>query len=287
METRGVVAFALSVASLLAEGALQVSGYQNPYVAAVLALLAFGFAVYAISLWIKGKIPQHLTPARRKRHLAYSLVLIVISALGLCVGGLWYYQLLRPTVGAAATPPPNYATQSAEAVALEREKRRYRPDELEFHMLMILEFPNMGSTGSSRVEKGEFGKHKFVEFFVVWNKQFNTEFYVVYIPPRTNALGVCRYVLENHQKLRDEVSISDEQVEKLKASPIWDKIANKPLPFTGRIFIYHESPLTDEQVNELVRAYKEKELAVEFRGPKHVAEMRKKGSGFFVKAKEK
>jgi hypothetical protein len=47
---------------------------------------------------------------------------------------------------------------------------------------------------------------------------------------------------------------------------IFEMIPNPPLTFTGRVFIYHEFPLSIEALGDLTRLYRSKGLDVKFRG---------------------
>ena len=58
MGTQSKTSIALGLAALAGEGALQVSGYQNIYIAWGLGIAAGAFLVYGASIWMAEKWPQ-------------------------------------------------------------------------------------------------------------------------------------------------------------------------------------------------------------------------------------
>jgi hypothetical protein len=82
-----------------------------------------------------------------------------------------------------------------------------------------------------------------------------------YVPPTLKTFRVCVRLANSTQHFVNEIN-------KRMSMQMFDTSGTKlkDLTFSGRVFIYHEEPLTLKQKSTLVDYYQSKNLAVEFRG---------------------
>jgi hypothetical protein len=95
-----------------------------------------------------------------------------------------------------------------------------------------------------------------------------TMFVGFYIPntPRTSC--ICTFLADNYSIALDLLQSQKVEFSMQGLQPV----NSGELKFSGRVFIYHEYPLFEEQKREFYSLYKSKGLAVQFRDWKYVAE---------------
>jgi hypothetical protein len=96
-----------------------------------------------------------------------------------------------------------------------------------------------------------------------------TVFVGFYIPVTPCTYALCAHLAGNyHIALELTKTPGRMEVSMTGLQPV----NSSELKFSGRVFIYHESPLFEEQKRELFALYKSKGLAVQFRDWKYAAE---------------
>jgi len=112
----------------------------------------------------------------------------------------------------------------------------------------------------------------YVRVFGDWSAR--AVFLKIFIPASYPTYRMCVFYSKGYKHQLDLVIHNPV---KLRASPRHADSSQETrfedLPFSGRIYIYHEAPLTSEQVNELIEMYKKNGLSLELRGPAYLALM--------------
>ena len=96
--------------------------------------------------------------------------------------------------------------------------------------------------------------------------------YAVYIPKSDATVEICKMLASEYDALRERQRPKD--VKPKFGDDL--RIVNQDQVFTGRIFIFHETDLTDVELKKLWNLYKSKNLTVTFRGPTYLAEKKAK-----------
>ncbi len=98
-----------------------------------------------------------------------------------------------------------------------------------------------------------------------------TVFIGFYIPDTPHAYSICTYLASNYKTALDlRRSVLIEQ-----SGGGMQPVNSNELQFSGRVFLYHETPLLEEQRHQLVNLYKSKGLAPQFRDYQYVADLNK------------
>ena len=103
-----------------------------------------------------------------------------------------------------------------------------------------------------------------IKFNIYQDHAANTKFIGFYIPAASDTYQICIYLAESYKVFMDEFGGSV-HVE-FKSAGDFSYIPSHELTFTGRVYIYHETELSHEQLGQLIALYREKNLHVQFRG---------------------
>jgi hypothetical protein len=112
---------------------------------------------------------------------------------------------------------------------------------------------------------GQVGAH--VDWRLLMDFVSKTEFIAFYIPPVRDEVPVCLALIDTVHPIIDELP------KHLDASGGFagESTGLRDLTFSGRVFIYHEWPLSNKQKADIVEAYSAKGLDVQFRGVDYLA----------------
>jgi hypothetical protein len=115
---------------------------------------------------------------------------------------------------------------------------------------------------------GRSGKIVSIEQYVALDLERGTKLIQFYIPVWNDTFNVCISFLDNYRK-----ALEDADLVSFSSKGIGDSDINssKDLSFAGRIFIYHESELTAEQLGDLTRLYKSNNLYVQLRSSSYLS----------------
>lgn len=98
-----------------------------------------------------------------------------------------------------------------------------------------------------------------------------TIFIGFYIPNTPHTYTICVYLSNNYNKALDITK----NIMAEETSTGLQPVNTNELKFSGRVFLYHETPLLEEQRRELFALYKSKGLAPQFRDYQYVLEINK------------
>ncbi len=98
-----------------------------------------------------------------------------------------------------------------------------------------------------------------------------TIFIGFYIPDTPQTYAICVYLSNNYKTALDLTK----KVMVEQSATGMQPVNTSELKFSGRVFLYHETPLLEEQRRELFSLYKSKGLAPQFRDYQYVADVNK------------
>ncbi len=98
----------------------------------------------------------------------------------------------------------------------------------------------------------------------------HSKFLGVYIPASPLTVPACVGVVQDHLKLIGETEGGI--TASTRAPGDWSLTETKDLPFSGRVYVYHESELSLRELADLTDYYKQHGLAVQFRGQNYAIE---------------
>lgn len=161
--------------------------------------------------------------------------------------------------------PPSASTQ--EKLGTESRTRRPSAEVPSLEKLFRSDFPNLLRSYSGRNlgikdKSGEktitIGEQLYLDF------PGKSKFLGYYIPMLQEAYDICAFMADEYlTSIRDfesKVSVTRGHVAE------FSQTSQKELVFTGRIYIYHESFFSHEQLANLEKLYQSKGLSVVFRG---------------------
>ena len=112
---------------------------------------------------------------------------------------------------------------------------------------------------------GQVGAH--VDWRLLMDFVSKTEFIAFYISPVRDEVPVCLALIDTVHPIIDQAA------KNLDASGGFagESTSLRELTFSGRVFIYHEWPLSNKQKADIVEAYNAKGLDVQFRSMDYLA----------------
>ncbi len=143
------------------------------------------------------------------------------------------------------------------------------PDQLTLHDLYLTDF----QTGEARLERnltitGPEPSIVNVESTVIWEIETGTEFVLYYIPFETETPEICIYLSDYYEQV---LKWAHEIRAERKAPGESEQVSSKGLVFSKRIFIYHESYLSPEQIIQVRDTYKAKGITVLLRSADYLS----------------
>jgi hypothetical protein len=197
---------------------------------------------------------------------------VVITAIGLATlsaGFVW-----RISRAAQAAPTETASTETTIPTATPPSAiptpAGTKPEDVTFSDLLIYEFPNAAAISVEQVERGQFSTTVFAQFVTLQDPYSRSEYYAVYIPKTALTLKVSEWIAANYKSMRDQQRGKKPYERKPGEKPP----VNADLPFSGQIYVYHESDLSSDQQKQLWILFQKEGAAVEFRGPKYLADQR-------------
>ncbi len=224
-------------------------------------LIGGGVLLFLVNL----PFAQELAAKGWPKKLSLGLGLLLFISLG------WWLFAPRP-----APPSEEMAAPSAEPqpqgpmeIKTVHDGRFGAGQNVKFQdLLFIFEFPGDAALGSEQVDVGPLVGGTYAWFITMQNFEKRFSYNVIHILENAVAENACLKILEELEALRAgqtrpiERQYGDDR-----------RIVGERLPYSDKIFIYHEPPLSEEQKGRIWKAYNEKGHSVEFRGPEHIAEM--------------
>lgn len=127
---------------------------------------------------------------------------------------------------------------------------------------------NLGWTADRNIVLTLENKESITIIAKVWYDYEAQSFFIgFYIPNTPHTYLICTHLVDNYTIALD--------IKNSIRAELWgpgtQPINSNELKFTGRIFIYHESPLYEEQRRELYAMFKSKRLTPQFRDQQHVS----------------
>ncbi|HLL72316.1 MAG TPA: hypothetical protein VK363_12820 [Pyrinomonadaceae bacterium] len=240
----------------------------------------------------KLEIIQGITSHSRRERKIMSIAtqaLFAVAAIGaIVIGILLYYHKQTPTVWVtfasilavtlafclqwqegiwkaqqtAKSAPPPTLTAASSPTPLEPPKTLHDYFITDFNQWLNADYVvpiNLIDTQTSSITPVTIVKTKLCLDF-----DANNKFLVFYIPNNPDTYNVC-IALANQYK---EIVAMPDKVGLVESRNPGDarKISSKELTFSGRVFIYHEQTLLQDELDKLVPIYKQKGLSPQFRG---------------------
>jgi hypothetical protein len=134
------------------------------------------------------------------------------------------------------------------------------------------DFSNLLRAGEDRILTMKDNKQITLKSQAYLDFESQTIFISFYIPDTPQTFAICAYLSENYKTALN--LIKKVMVEQSGAG--MQPVNTAELKFSGRIFIYHETPLLEAQRRELYALYKSKGLAPQFRDYQYLAEAKKR-----------
>jgi len=236
--------------------------------------LAIGLVLLAIWFWDQTASHHWI------RKLLLSLVAIGV------IGGLSYIPVAKQYraehIRQASPPQPHQAseaqqqTSSSPTPSVMRTKpaiSSVAPSKEKPPTLLDLfkkDFPGVVSLSDKGFDlqdsTGQVGAH--VDWRLLMDFPSKSEFIAFYVPPVRDEVPVCIALIDTVHPTINRVS------QNLDASAGFagESTSLRDLTFSGRVFIYHEWPLSNKQKADIVEAYSAKGLDVQFRGVDYLGE---------------
>jgi len=162
------------------------------------------------------------------------------------------------------TPPkdspawPNYQAQ----------KHLREPRSLTLYDLFLTDFPGSQRIGQNWKVTNPKGSLN-IQYFSVIDLERRSKLLTFYIPVWQSMHDLCAYIFDqiNSRNLTmpEEINMSQKGIGDSNVS------TSKEAVFSGRIFIYHETELSAEEIGDLTKLYKTKNLDVQFRSSSYLS----------------
>ena len=289
----GAVLPALAFAGWLLQNFLQLRGVVNllasRIVLGVLALCIF-FVVCVLTIGLERKLTWRL------------VVGVVIVLLTLGTDRLAPIPQLQMSPAATITKPPT-ATEIAEEVAKKVPRQHDMQVQLEpqhvgvadqvdakvirahkpetgtslqnekpptLPILFKTDFPGIPSFSDNGFDlkdsTGKVGAHVSWRLFTDFPSK--NEFIAFYVPAVNDEVPVCLALIDTVHAIIDQLS----QHFDATGGYAGETTSIRELTFSGRVFIYHEWPLSNKQKADIVEAYSAKGFDVQFRGVEYLGD---------------
>ena len=96
----------------------------------------------------------------------------------------------------------------------------------------------------------------------------NSKFIAFFVPETVETASAMSFLAENYQGYFTDI---EKQHWAVAGSPgMSDVINTKDLPFSGRLYVYHEAPYSLEQLAAYAKLFREHGATVQFRGPEYI-----------------
>jgi hypothetical protein len=200
-----------------------------------------------------------------------------ITSLG--VHNLTETVVIPPNSSATFSSGPLSTKDKADLDRKQREADRARerlaadPDKLTLHDLYLTDFSSTenGSVnyGGFTLKNGETGSLTHVEYAIVRRLESATKFLSFYILPTAETSHVCASLADKYN-----VALGDwleGRTDAIKTPGDSEQVTSQDLVFTKRIYIYHETYLSPEQIIDVRNAYKRQGITVILRSGDYLA----------------
>ena len=147
------------------------------------------------------------------------------------------------------------------------------PDKLTVHDLYWLDFASDGTTskryGNTAFRNGETGVVTPIEYAVVWRLEAGIKILLFYIPYTNETSHICVSLADKYKfPLGDFL---EARTEAQKTPGDSEQINSQNLVLSNRIFIYHETYLSPEQIIEARNAWKKQGIHIILRSTDYLA----------------
>jgi hypothetical protein len=156
-----------------------------------------------------------------------------------------------------------------------------RVDRLTLHDLFRMDFGGPDSPylqASGRVSVTDNEPRFYVEYDIIKNARDRSKLIAYYVPDSSITFSVCAYLAKQAQFFFDKAPQLDVNTKGIGDS---EETSTKDLPFTGRVYVYHETYLKPEQTITLSTMYAAQGQSVIFRSIDYLSnkklEMKVKG----------
>lgn len=264
----------LIIAFILA--AISASGKLSMNLSTFLLITAFLIGCYEIS---------HL---RWVIHLR--IILCFLLGIGLTLISWWTWptpELKQPTfIGEKEiqekTPPKKSQPKEKETIPpkdspawpiYQARQHLSNPKELSLYDLFLTDFPGVQRIGETWKIKKDKDSLK-VSYFSVIDLEFQAKVLTFYIPNWRSMYDLCVFILDQIESKK----LTIPEAINMKQKAIGDSTisSSQEAKFSGRVFIYHETELSAEEIGDLTKLYKSKGLNVQFRGSSYLSSRRNK-----------
>ncbi len=147
-----------------------------------------------------------------------------------------------------------------------------KPDKLTVHDLYWLDFTSDSTSkrlGNTTFRNGETGVVTHIEYAVVWRLESGIKILLFYIPYANDTPHICVSLADKYTfPLRDFL---ESRTEAQKTPGDSEQISSQNLVLSNRIFIYHETYLSPEQITEARNAWKKQGIDVIFRSTDYLS----------------
>jgi hypothetical protein len=209
-------------------------------------------------------------------------ILIIIVAIILLALGAWVFSFFSEKGKQHASEKSAYNNQSKTGKSILNSPPASEPisdinqgqEKIEVPSLEKLfkeDFPNLLRGSGERkigVETKDGKKTILIGERIYLDFEGKSKFIGYFIPRGTDSYDICAFMADEYhttiESLEKNLIIAGRVTE-------YSQTTNRELIFTGRVYIYHEDSFTHQQLADLEKLYKSKELSVIFRGPEYLA----------------
>jgi hypothetical protein len=233
----------------------------------LLYIMMHGSAVLLNADFMKGIVMEEVKQFKPYGWLSYAIVILLSG----CIGGIyWKASNLFVTRLAQHTDKPlPKIDDTAQVVRQDKTDKSAapHPERLTLHKLFLEDFngPSLGFGFAPRELAGDHGERISVEARLFIELEAGSKFVSIYVPQSPFAYGACEFLADSYQE------VGGLNLFHLEVPGPTGTIFTERFKFSGRIFIYHEANFTPEQIGDLYRLYKGKDLLLELRGQGYVA----------------
>jgi hypothetical protein len=186
-------------------------------------------------------------------------------------------------------PPNSHAVFSYGALApedlatLERMREEYyqaeahlksEPDKLVLHDLFLTDFSSIDNSASNRSGLTPLKIPTHIEYIVVRQLETGTKFLKFYVLYTNETHHICEFLADNYKLALED--FMEGRVDAGKIPGDSEQITSKELVFSNRIFIYHETYLSPDQIIAVRDAFKKKGIIVIFRSTDYLENVKLK-----------
>jgi hypothetical protein len=212
-----------------------------------------------------GSLWTHARLVRRTKRAELNTNLLVAGAVALMAASLW--------VCVTAPFPVDYARMSYEFLSnkprTKVESPAREPSILTLYMAQQVHGANSYDWASVKLLHGTdvVGEYRFF-YRVFYDFDSKSKFISYYLPEFTNGVEMAlNWIAQHNSGYLDKAELPFDE----KGNGDSEIVHSSEFPFSGRVFIYYEPPLTLEQMTQATKAFRANGAQVQFRGPDYAA----------------